>query len=90
MSNADVDDERTGIGGVGLLIRSGAVARGGLGIGVDGDGGTLNLALAGEPVAPAVKCESSSSPPFKTVSSCEIKSVGVTGNAAESWCKDEQ
>jgi hypothetical protein len=45
---ADVDDERTGVGGVGLLTWRGAVATGGLGIGVEGDGGTLKTALAGE------------------------------------------
>lgn len=51
--NADVDEERTGVGGVGLFISRGAVDGGGFGMGVDGEGGTLNLALAGEPFSPA-------------------------------------
>lgn len=47
-SKADVEEERVGNGGVGLLIRRGAVVRGGWGMGVRGDGGTLNLGLAGD------------------------------------------
>jgi hypothetical protein len=76
-SRADVEFERTNVGGVGLLIRSGAVVRGGRGIGVEGEGGTVNLALAGESASPTLKCESSSLLHLEVGSSCETKSVGV-------------
>jgi hypothetical protein len=76
-SRADVEFERTGRGGVGLLIRSGAVVRGGRGIGVEGDGGTLSFALAGGSIPGTARCDSSSSLPFKSGSSCGTKSVGV-------------
>jgi hypothetical protein len=62
---ADVEDERTGAGaeGPGLWIRRGAVVVvGGCGIGVEGDGGTLNLALEGdrESTSPIGKHDSNS------------------------------
>jgi len=84
-SRADVELERAGVGGVGLLIRSGAVVMGGRGIGVKGDGGTLNLAVAGESASSTPKCESSSLLHLEVGSSCETKSVGVA-NSKDGIC----
>lgn len=56
--NADVELERVGIGGVGLFNCRGTVTvTGGLGMGVEGEGGTLNLPLPGDAVSVPAKYE---------------------------------
>lgn len=56
--NADVELERVGMGGVGLFSCRGAVTvTGGLGMGVEGEGGTLNLPLPGDAFSVPAKYE---------------------------------
>lgn len=88
MLMADVDEERVGVGGVGLLMRSGAVVRGGCGIGDEGDGGTLNRALAGESASGVVKYNSLCPLLFQFEWSLrETRSVGVTSCIDETYTR---
>ena len=51
MTDDAEEDGCVGARNADLLIRSGAVTRGGCGVGVSGEGGTLNLALDGTSIS---------------------------------------